>query len=277
MRPTHTMLISLCFLSTSLLAQELNQIFEGNDTLWVLPSDMSYQQFTYAASGMGSDLPDGAYRAYVMEETADESAAPKPIAYYHFTLKDNLLADTFYHLSTTGHVLVQGEYLMGRKNGYWYQFQDTLAIPVTKTFYESGRNMQMMYYTEAGDMNRRDIRFQEIDGTEKVLTTWFHPNGVLARQGITTVKLAGQQVALKEGQWRTWYPNGSLRAIERYEAGEYTEQSDYFHEDGRLSYRKVYRNGKFKEEIEYQYAEQTNAVTALYKNKDGEVRRTQKL
>jgi len=60
--------------------------------------------------------------------------------------------------------------------------------------------------------------------------------------------------------------------------GGYTGKCQYFREDGQLARVSIFRKGKLKEEIEYQYSEeQTESILALYKDKNGNVRRSVEL
>jgi antitoxin component YwqK of YwqJK toxin-antitoxin module len=261
-------------------AQEVNEVFEGQDTFFVLPVDLHYTAFTANNTRIDENFPEGKYRQYLYEdkeENASEEASP--IAYYEFYLRDGLLEQTFTHRTNSGHLLTDGEYIQGKRHGFWQEYQLSAPLLRSKTFYEMGINMQMFFYNEKGLLLRRDIHFHETDLTEKVITTWFHPNGHPARQGVTIVKASGKQLAQKEGQWRTWYGDGSPRALEYYENGDYTGKCQYFRNDGQIDRISIFRKGKLKKEIEYQYPDEESqeSILALYKDKNGKVRRSVEL
>lgn len=275
----NTLLLSILLgFCTTIYAQKVNEVFEGKDTFFVLPTDFHYNDFIIPKHHRKEvNLPDGRYRQYLYNKEDEHADAP-PLSYYEFFIQNHLLEKRFTHFVNSGNILIEGDYVQGKRHGYWKEYNESNKLLQRETFYEYGINMQMFFYNEEGLVLRRDIHFHETDLTEKVITTWFHPNGHPARQGVTIVKAENQQIAQKDGQWRTWYPDGSLRALEYYANGDYTGKCQYFREDGQLDRISIFRKGKLKEEIEYHYPEKsTESILALYKDKNGKVRRSVEL
>ena len=250
-------LLLLLAISLSLLpasAQEITQLYEGEDTLLVLPSGLSFTQLTAGYSISDKyDLPDGLYRAYVMDSYAEEAEDAEPIEILQFTLKNEVLNGPFEKTNTAGKLLKKGNYLAGKTQGYWYEYPDSLDIPFLKTYYELGVSMEMTFYSPEGFQERRLIYFNETASNKKVLMSWYFPNGFPAMQGVTQVQLEGKKVVNKTGQWKSWYENGNLRSVEYYETDQLTGLCEYYDTKGRITNQTMYKKGKLKKERTFEY------------------------
>lgn len=139
-----------------------------------------------------------------------------------------------------GKVLSAGEFAEGRKVGQWSQAADPLAgTPATETnFYEDGTPESIQEYISLKD--------------EHYTWRYWNPQGKLIEQG---TYFSGE----KDGNWETFYNNGSPKSKGRYEVGLQAGVWQFWYPNGQKQ-RDVRIDRREEQLVNYWYSNGEQAV-----------------
>jgi len=170
----------------------------------------------------------------------------------------------------------------GRKQGRWCTFYDRGSLKSETTYKDDRKNGYLKEYAENGDLLRiskyvDDVIQPEAEEIQKMETrneyypdgnirvsamfrngvpegikreysadgnvekAYLYKNGIIIGEGI--VKDDGN----RDGHWKDYYPDGSLKAEGNYDNGRQTGEWTYYHSNGRIEQTgKFNRQGKFE-------------------------------
>jgi antitoxin component YwqK of YwqJK toxin-antitoxin module len=154
-----------------------------------------------------------------------------------------------------GKVLAEGTYSDNRRTGLWKFYSQSGKTEQTG-FYNNGRPDGLWkWYYENGAILREEEYFQgERDGAY----TEYSLNGEIVGQGqFSDGERNGEWkfrsgdnteegkyiIGLKDGQWKSWYSNETLRFKGNYVQGNPDGQHLYYYENGKIKEEQFYRNG----------------------------------
>lgn len=166
----------------------------------------------------------------------------------------------------------------GRKQGRWYTFFESGNLRTEVTFKDDMKNGYLKEYTENGDLLKiskyvDDIIQPEAEEIQKLeVQNEYYPNGkikisamfrngipegikreytaegtiekaFLYKNGVITGEGIVKEDGNRDGFWKDFYPDGSLKAEGNYDNGKQTGAWRYFHPNG-----KIEQAGKFNKQ-----------------------------
>ena len=157
---------------------------------------------------------------------------------------------TFYE---NGNIKSEGNYIDDKKNGYFKEYSEngdllTLSkyindikqveaeeitrLDILNEYYSGGRiKASGTYRNGVAEGIRR-----EYDTTGKIVRSFIYKNGIVTGEGI--VKEDGS----RDGHWKEFYADGSLRSEGDYKQGKPIGEWNYFYPDGKLEQHGKYTN-----------------------------------
>jgi antitoxin component YwqK of YwqJK toxin-antitoxin module len=167
--------------------------------------------------------------------------------------RTNFLLDSVWvFYDQVGDTIEKINYLVGKKNGYYYKYKkdpmrgvyiysSELFVGDRKEgtsylYFPDGKVQQTILYSEG----RRNGLSKEYDQEGNILTLLEYRNDILLnREQVNRTDVRG----LKQGEWKEFYPNGNIKSEKTYKDdllhGYYKE----YDERGRLSLTMLYENG----------------------------------
>lgn len=152
--------------------------------------------------------------------------------------------------------LTYGNYLMGKKQGYWKWFTPEGTLDMDGFFEKGLQDSVWHYYFTNGQLSYRaqynaDLRTGD--------WTYFYPNNALYRTG-------SYRNDLRTGLWQTWYEDSTLLMKGSYVAGK--EEGEWFNywENGRLKDKTTFVDGKLNGNWESYSPEGVLLTQGVYKN-----------
>jgi antitoxin component YwqK of YwqJK toxin-antitoxin module len=195
--------------------------------------------------------PDGYWKTYY----------PTGIMKSEGNRKNHLLDSIWIFYGEAGDTLQKVSYIMGRKNGYTIGYnalhtQDPLLRTrvISRELYVNDRREGLsLYYYPDGSLheevqfanNKRNGITREYDRSGQLITIQRFNNGVLVeRERINRTDEQG----LKQGIWRTYYPNGHVRSEINYKDDLMNGPYKEYDENGNVSVLVQYAKGMIIEE-----------------------------
>jgi antitoxin component YwqK of YwqJK toxin-antitoxin module len=195
----------------------------------------------------------------------------------------------------------------GRKQGRWYFFWESGGVKMEGKYKDDKREGYFKEYTEAGDLLRiskyvndliqpdaaeiqkLDIQNEYYDnGQVKTSTMYrngvvegvkreFNPAGVVEKSylysnGVLTGEGIIREDGNKDGPWKDFYPDGTVKAQGNYDNGKQVGEWKYYHQNGKLEQAgRFNKQGKLDGTWKWYYENGTLAREEAYRNglKDG--------
>jgi antitoxin component YwqK of YwqJK toxin-antitoxin module len=133
--------------------------------------------------------------------------------------------------NTKGAIEQTGSYNNGRPDGLWKWYYENGSILREEEYFQGQRDGQFTEYSPAGDIISQG---QYSDGERNGDWTF--------RSGDNTE--AGKYIiGLKDGQWKSYFPDGKLRFKGVFIQGNSDGQHLYYYETGKIKEEQFFRNG----------------------------------
>jgi len=232
-----TLFLTVCLLFSANLFSQIDTIYYPNGKI--------------SSVGMMRDgKPDGFWKSYYVTGMLKSEGN-----------RINFLMDsTWVFYTQTGDTSEIINYRLGKKSGYYYQFEtQTQRNQVSRHFLKSKemfldnkREGASYYYYPSGKLrqiinykNGRSQGFSKIfDENGDIITLEEYHNGsLIAREHINRVNANGE----KHGVWKTFHPNGELKTEEYYKNGVLDGATILKSEKGTTIDQRVYRDGNLIE------------------------------
>ena len=166
----------------------------------------------------------------------------------------------------------------GKRQGRWYNFYDLGSLKSEVTYRDDKKNGYLKEYAENGDLLKiskyaDDVILPEAEEIQKLeVQNEYYPDGkirisamfrngipegikreyaadgkiekaYLYKNGVITGEGIVKEDGNREGHWKDFYPDGSLKAEGNYDNGKQTGEWKYYHANG-----KIEQTGKFNKQ-----------------------------
>ena len=167
--------------------------------------------------------------------------------------QNNLKQGKWYTFYENGNVKTEGNYIDGKKNGYFKDYTENGdLISVSKYIND-------ILQEEAAEITKLDVRNEYYpDGKIKVRATYRNgvPEGIrreynkdgeieksfIYQNGIITGEGIVKEDGAKNGHWKEFYPDGSLKSEGEYKDDKPVGEWKYYYADGKLEQKGKYTN-----------------------------------
>jgi uncharacterized protein len=147
-----------------------------------------------------------------------------------------------------------GSYNNGRPDGLWTWYYENNAVLREEEYFQGKRDGAFTEYSITGDIITKG---QYTDGEKN--GEWKYTSGDNTEEGKYIL-------GLKDGLWKTYYPEGKIKSKGSYVQGNPDGSQTYFYIDGRVKEEQYYQMG-IREKTWKKFDEQGNTLlTIAYKN-----------
>ncbi|MDR1171890.1 MAG: toxin-antitoxin system YwqK family antitoxin [Bacteroidales bacterium] len=174
---------------------------------------------------------------------------------------NTLLDSTWVFYTETGDTLEIIHYRLGKKSGYYHQYETTTQrnsvsrryLKAKELFLDDRREGPSYYYYPSGKLRqvisykngRKQGASKEFDENGTVITLYeYHNDYMISREFVNRVNDRGE----KNGTWKTFYTDGKLKDEEIYKNGVLDGTSKMYSGQGNLINERSYREGRIIEE-----------------------------
>jgi len=200
---------------------------------------------------MRNGKPDGFWKSYYPTEVI-KSAGNR---------RNHLLDSIWVFFNEAGDTLQKVSYVMGKKNGYTLGYNvEHLIDPmnrgkvIAKELYVNDKREGFSFYYYASGQLKEEVQF--LNNKRNGTTRKFDENGVLVMIEIfkNGLLLEREKInrkdedGLKQGVWKSYYPNGSIKIEESYKNDLLTGVYKEYTEDGNIKILLQYAKGMLIEE-----------------------------
>ena len=182
----------------------------------------------------------------------------------------------------SGKIQTEGQYAENRRSGLWKFYNDSEKIEQTG-YYNNGRPDGIWkWYYENGSLLREEEYFQgQRDGSY----TEYSKNREIIAQGLysdgeknsdwkyrsaNNIEEGKYIIGLRDGVWKSYYPNGRLKFKGNYVQGNANGTHTYYYEDGKIKEERYYQMG-FREKTWKKYDEDGTLLLSIAYKDDVEI------
>jgi uncharacterized protein len=167
---------------------------------------------------------------------------------------DNRRTGIWKFYSPAGKLEQTGSYNNGRPDGLWTWYYENNAILREEEYFQGKRDGSFTEYSITGDIITQG---QYSDGEKN--GEWKYKSGDNTEEGKYIL-------GLKDGLWKTYYPEGKIKSKGSYVQGNPDGSQTYFYIDGRVREEQFYQSG-IREKTWKKFDEEGNTLlTIAYKN-----------
>jgi uncharacterized protein len=196
--------------------------------------------------------------------------------------KNFQLDSTWIFYNSTGDTISKINYLNGRKNGYYYEFNTNRSSPEfigkiksKELFVNDVKQGKSYYYFENGQL-REESNYSndyldglsiEFDKDGRIITIKKYSKGsLIERQKINRFDEQG----LKTGEWISFYEGIKIKSVSNYKEDQLNGYYKEYTFQGKLVLTLLYENGRLVEEVK---DEQRELIEKEIRNENGSITR----
>ncbi len=171
---------------------------------------------------------------------------------------DNRRTGVWKFYNSSGRIEQTGSYNNGRPDGLWQWYYPDGKILREEEYFQGQRDGSYIEYSVTGEVITRG---QYADGEKNDL--WSYKSGDHTEEGNFII-------GLKDGLWKSFYPDGKLKFKGSYIQGNPEGQHTYYYENGRPKEEQFYRSG-YRQKTWKKYDEEGNTILTITYKDDVEI------
>ena len=211
-------------------------------------TDEKYQAYYYESGVMSSEgflvdgKPDGYWITYY----------PNQLRKSEGNRKDFMLDSTWNFYDKKGNIENKINYIEDKKNGPYKYFDDQCLL-IKEELYEDDKKQgeTRLFYPDSADKiikqtipyvdgRKQGVGYEYAKDGRVISITTYEKNFIVSNEKVNR----RDQKGLKQGIWKTYYPNRRLKKEERYKDDLLNGYVKYYNDQGKLESATLYLNGK---------------------------------